>query len=625
MKNTFFLLFALFTAPSLLGQSSEQHLITLVEESTTGKFKDTIPYEGAAIVDINSRILVKVNIAELEDQMFRFQGIAAQDNRLAKLRKLNELMRNQNDILSLLNDKFMGANSANAKLSDYQAFARLVDATFEEIENDDEIIEIVDSEATERRFNREGGNFALLVFDILGEKAQAIRESLLESLAVDGKVDSTLMIYFRLGAHIKNKTGGRPIHIENFDDLTTEEYIEVSRFGTPISEEEEKALFRNKEIQDSIGLNMNSLGGHLKSTVKAKVDNLFPSDTTKVRFTKLFKNSLDLLNKDISTRPAAQVLLENEINLERVSRLYRFAAENFETFANLFPSEKLLQNETYTEAFDDLGNLVKRAYEAFHGDYLAYSSSTSFGSEIPGLEQLTTVDNSYEDFNQKVQNDIGEAKTMLGGLERLLQTFRKSYVENEDFTEDVRRFTVGKIPSNGYIELKGIGERRAGDEILIRAIIERGQDKSNPNYEDREIYRRYVEMARISPHLKMAGTLVLASPYRRTRNADVTLENQFQFAPSYGIFMKWGSRKNKFYNDFLMPGVGVGFSSPDFNLDGTPEFGAGVMLTAFRDILSVGWSWNFGVDSSYGFIGFNVPFTVGGVPGLNSATGFVSD
>ncbi|MEM9850259.1 MAG: hypothetical protein AAF847_20370, partial [Bacteroidota bacterium] len=299
MKNILLLLFSLLSISHLLAQLPEDRLITLIEESTTSKYKDTIPYDGSAIVDINSRILVKVNIAELEDQMFRFQGIAAQDNRLVQLRKLNRLMRNQNEILNLLNDKFMGDARFSATLTDYQALANLVDDTFAEIEDDDDIIEIVDSEATELRFNREGGNYALLVFDILGEQAQAIRDDLLESLAVDGKVDSTLMIYFRLGAHIKNKSGGRPVHVENFDDFTSDEYIEVARFGTPISEAEEQALFKNKELRDSIELNMNSLGGHFKSAVQAKMDNLFPSDTTKTSFFKLYRRSLGLLNQEV--------------------------------------------------------------------------------------------------------------------------------------------------------------------------------------------------------------------------------------------------------------------------------------------------------------------------------------
>ncbi|MEM6696919.1 MAG: hypothetical protein AAF599_00885 [Bacteroidota bacterium] len=625
MKKTILFLFFICGIQCLFAQSINSTLITLVEESTTGKYKDTIPYDGAAIVDINSRILVKVNIAELEDQMFRFQGIAAKDERLKKLRKLNNLMRNQNEILSLLNDKFSADNKLSAKLTDYQQLATLVDDLLDEIEADDDLYNIIDNPETDRRYNREGGTFALLVFDILGEQAQALREDLLQELAVDGSIDSALVVNFRLGAFIKNKSGGRPVHIENFDDLTSDEYIEISRFGAPLSEEEEEALFRNKDLRDSLELNMNSLTGNMKSTIKAKMNNLFPSDSSKIKLREVYQTSLSLLTRDTETRPAAQVLLENELNLERVNRLYSFATENFESFVGVFP-KKLLEGDSYYQSFERFGSLVQNAYDAFHSDVNAYGSSNSFGSNIPGLDQLNLVDNTYNAYNNGVQRDILGIQQLVQEIGRLLNPFRKSYVENEEFTEAVRRFTVGKIPSDGYIELKGIGERRAGDEILLRALIERGQDKANPNYEYREIYRRYLYMARINPHLKMSGSLVLADPLNQTNIASpVRLENQFQFAPNYGIFMKWGSRKSKFYNDFLSFGVGLGFSSPDFNLDGTPEFGAGVIVTGFRDILSVGWSWNFGVDVPYTSIGFNIPFTVGGLPGVGAATGFVPE
>lgn len=138
----------------------------------------------------------------------------------------------------------------------------------------------------------------------------------------------------------------------------------------------------------------------------------------------------------------------------------------------------------------------------------------------------------------------------------------------------------------------------------------------------RKFFRRYVTITRIAAHFRMSGSLVLANPYNRESNSAITLSNQFQFAPTYGVMMKWGSRKSKFYNEVVSLGVGLSFSSPDFNLDGTPEFGTGIMMTAFRDIMSVGWGWNFGVDAPYGFVGFNIPFTIGGLPSTSTSAGF---
>lgn len=623
MKN-----FLVFCLCCLFFHTSTAQLLTLIEESTTGKHKDTIPYEGAAIVDINSRILIKVDVPTLEDQMFRFQGISARDERLEKLRRLNELMRSQNTILNLLNDKFLSDDANEPTLTDYQDLAILVDDVLLAIEEDEAILDIIDSEATELRFNREKGNYALLVFDILGEQAQAIRESLLDELVVDGERDSSLIIYFRLGAHIKNRSGGRPVHIENFDELTPDSYIEMERFGAPLSDEEETALIKNKSLRDSLELNLDQLGGFFTSSLKAKAQQLFPSDTTKLTFRSLYTNTLSLLSQDTQTRPAAQVLLENEINLERVNRMYRFATENFESFTSLFDQKQGLQSTNYLESFAQLSELVSNAYQAFHGDVIDYGNNNLFRSldgSVPGLEQLQLVDASYENYQNAVQRDISGVQQLVSEAQRLLSPFRKSYVKNEEFTEAVLRFQAGNIPTEGYIELKGIGERKAGDEILIRAVIERGKNRANSTYEDKELYRRYVKMARVEPHLKMSGSLVLANPYARELVPEVRLENTFQFAPSYSIFMKWGSRRSKFFNDFLAPGLGLSFSSPDFNLDGTPEFGAGVVISAFRDILSAGWSWNFGMDTPYSFIGFNIPFAVGGLPGLGLTNGYVEE
>lgn len=628
MKKIIFLFTFCFSIICLSAQNADNQIITLTEESTTSKYKQEIPAEGVAIVDINSRILVKVNIAEVENAMFRFQGIASTDNRLKKLKELNTLMRGQNEILNLLNAKFRNGREAGATLADYKKLARLVDNVLAEIEEtaSEEVAAIIYGEEADQLFLNSNVNSRLLIFELLGREADKLRQSLLNEININGKVDSSLLINFRLGAFIKNKSGGRPIHIENFDDLTPDDYIEIERFGAPLTEEEEKELAINKNINDSLQLNMSSLGSNFKSIIRAKKNALFPSDTSKIKLRQVYQTSIALLDQDSQTLPASKVLKDNPIDLPLVNNLYRVAIENFNNFTFSFP-KNFWEGDNYFQTFDQLTSFVQAAYETFHTAVNTYeSTATPVDGEIPGLSQLGLVDNSYNQYNVNVHQDVEGIKQLIENIQQLLNPFRKSYIENEQFTDAVRRFTVGKIPTDGYIELKGIGERKAGDEIMIKAIIERGQNKNHPNYEDKEIYRRYISMNRITPHLKMSGSLILANPYRRDQSPlSVKLENKFQFAPNYGIFMKWGSRKSKFYNDFLTPGLGLGFSSPDFNLDGTPEFGAGFMMTAFRDILSVGWTWNFGVDTPYTFVGFNIPFTVGGLPGANSATGYIEN
>ena len=130
---------------------------------------------------------------------------------------------------------------------------------------------------------------------------------------------------------------------------------------------------------------------------------------------------------------------------------------------------------------------------------------------------------------------------------------------------------------------------------------------------------------RVDLHVKMSGSLILASPLNRSQMiTDGRISenlSEFQFAPTYGIFMKWGSRKSAAYNEFVQFGLGLAFSSPDFSLDGTPEFASGIMATAFRDIISGGVGWNFSQGVPYSFIGFNIPFSIGGLPFAKPSTG----
>ncbi len=617
----FFLLYVGMGTSLALAQDTPP-IIILKEESTTGKYMDTIPAMGPAIVDVNSIIHLRLDLAALEEEMFRYQGVKGSDARLKELNALNKVLRNQNEILELINRKFRG--SKQPVLKDYQDLAEQSNYLLTGLQENlsDEIYEELTSPEMEDQFSSFEGPYIVFVINFLEGKAEQLRKSLLADVSVDGKVDSSLMIYFRLGAFIKNKNGGRPVHVENFDNISTDAYIELSRFSPPVSDAQKTALIQTKLLNDSIQENTAQATAFFRNVVKAKVNQLFPSDSSKVKLKTAYSSSLAVLNKKAETKPAAQVLLENELNLNKVEQFYTLATDTYRKFADNFPQGifQEYRDNNFDTIFDEFEQLVINSYEALNGDITLYQQTpTTFrsGGENPGLERLQEVDHSYSDYVNATKKDISAIQTIFTDVKNMLNPFRKSSIKNEAFTEQITRFTAGRIPATGYIELKSIGERNAGDEILIKATLERGRNRGNPNFEQKEVFRRYITMERIAIHIRMSGSVILANPYNRGNNDKITLTNRFQFAPNYGIFLKWGSRKSRFYNDFLSFGLGLGFSSPDFNLDGTPEFGAGIISTALKDLFSVGWGWNFGVDAPYVFMGFNIPFTIGG---LQSAT-----
>ncbi len=590
-------------------------MIVLMEESTSGKYFDTLPASGPAIVDINSILHIKIDPVALEDEMFRFQGVSGADSRLKKLKQFNELLRNQNEILKLISEKF--SDDVTPTLEDYKELASQSDFILDGIENrlDDKLYTELTSPAMEKQFSSFDGPYIVFVINFLAEKAQRLRDQLMAKYSGNGKADSTLQVYFRLGAFIKNKSGGRPIHVENFDEIAPDAYSEISRFSAPIPEEERKELNVTELLNDSIQTNSAGITYAFKRLVKARVDNLFPSDTSRVKLKTVYQAKMVELNRSNITKPAARVLLDNDLNLSRVEQSYTLVTEVYQQFAGNFP-QGLLSSENFDQTFDKFSNLVTDAYTRFKTDVSLYEKSpTSLrdNGEVPGAPDLIIVLDAYDSYVQSLEEDIKAIKALFNDIRNMLDPFRKGYLENENFSEQVTRFSVGKVPPTGLIELKYIGERKPGDEILIKAVLERGIKEGNRNYEQKILLRRYVTMSRVAIHVKMSGSVILANPYNRASTPAVALQNQYQFSPTYGIFMKWGSRKSKFYNDFVAFGAGLGFSSPDFNLDGTPEFGAGIMLTGFRDLLSAGWGWNFGLDTPYSFIGFNLPFSIGGI------------
>lgn len=625
----------LFTLSVLLGFihtiAAQSPFLTLIEESTTGKYFDTIPSQGLAIADINSRIRIMLNIPALENEMFRFQGVSSQDSRLLRLRRLNTLLRHQNAILGMLNTTFQEPDKTKVAMKDYKAFAGLLNDLLMEIQSDPELGPLLNSNAMMSKFLSEPDKpLAIFLIDYLNEEAQNTRDSLLTDIGANGQIDSSLLVYFRLGAFVKDKRGGHAIHIENFDDYQAETPIEVSRFGVPLSDSVKMELEQNRLLNDSIQVNSSSLLGHFGDLVRTEFSDFFPSNAPRLRLKDSYENAMAVLFPEADAKPAIDILKKNFVDLEKVDNLYRFTKDAFETLQRGFPTS-LLQGNALGDELDNFVSFTQKAFNNYAADVTSYAQSvpSTFSSDdsnsgIAGLSQLQLVQDNYQGYVDSLNTDIQNVKNIISRIKNIVQPFKKSYLKNEEFSDKVRRFSAGNLPEEGIIEIQGIHKRSAGDEILLKATLERGSSRSNPNYESREIYRQYVRLARVSPYLRMSGSLVLANAYARDGNTSVSPDlNNFQFAPTYGIFMKWGSRKSRFYNDFVNLGTGLGFSSPDFSLDGTPEFGAAVMITGFRDILSVGWGWNFGANTPYTFVGFNLPFSVGGFSSVSNTNNFV--
>lgn len=586
----------------------ENNILLLKEESTTGKFRGIINEEDQGIVDIHSIIRIQLNIDSIETEMMYMAGVSATNDRLKKLRRLNSLLKYEQEILRILTDYFQESESITLEQrKEWATLSNEFTDKFAEVlpDLDEEIFKNPESPKYKAMMAFEGDIEEYLLI-VIKEEGQKIRKDLSKEYGlIDG--DSSSLIYFRLGAFIKNRQGGRPIHVENFDDIAQEAFYEIQRFEASVSKTEFEELQNHATLSNSLESQNNQAIQSFKLLAKKQIAALTTSKKIFESIDAQWTDLKDTLEKQ-SVENATIQAIDNKLsafNLSSVHASITTIVNELSTSALRIPNSGIISENNINTLTADLNR-----------DFPNPLLSSELKQQIIGhasQDKIESIETTSQELQEAIRKDVKNIREFLEQLKMTLG-LKKSSLENEAFSEKVNRFTIGNIPREGFIELKHIGERHPGDEILIKAVIEKGTDKHAKNFKQKEIYRRYLSLARIVPYVKMSASLILANPYNRENNPKVSdnLETKHQFAASYGVFLKWGSRKSKFYNNYIDFGLGLNFASPDFSLEGTPEFGAGIMLTAFKDWVNVGWGWNFGVDAPYSFIGFNIPFTVGG-------------
>lgn len=615
----------LFGLLSMCGQLLSQEdtsLVHLFEQSTTGKYKERVQASG--IVDLNSTIRIRLNRTEIEEQLFEMAGISRSSDRLGKLKTMNQLLAYETDVVRMLNELRSGEEISLGTLG---LWADLENELFDALEKSDTALF---NEINRRSFAGEDeergfGTLSEFIIFVVQEKADSLRTQLTEEFGFNQENgDSSLLVYFRLGAFLKNRQGGRPLHVENFDSYDAGTFSEIKRFGTPVSPGEKKELQNTVNLANQLQSENQDMVKGFGQQLKGQVDDLFQSKQAVQQLVatgKRIKASLKSEGQSgggsgssQSARDRLKSMIDlSEVSLDQVATVYGKVADLFNQPFSPGTFENIPQTIT--------GDLSTAFYTAKNQFETLISSTDKTGLSPLRLAQMDTLQTQFTALGNAVNHDVKELQSLFGEISGMFQLFKKSYLKSEAFTDKVKRFRPGNIPEEGFIELRYIPERQAGDQILIKASFERGTDPKHANFERKEVFRQYLSMTQIAPHIRMGASIILANPYNRTSNPGVALTNTFQFAPSYGVFMKWGSRKSRFYNDFIDFGVGLSFTSPDFNLDGTPEFGAGAVVTALRDWVSAGWGWNFGADAPYTFIGFNIPFSVAGFSNPNANRG----
>ncbi len=538
--------------------------------------------QGAQIIDINSRLEVSLSkqaiLEAVKLQLPQFKKQTDIDEQIVAIR---DVLQNQNTILKILQQEV-------ASPSEQKLFFNLMLNALDQIESNpklEERFEVLSEAYFSSNQQLDGGSLEAFIFSNFNNDILKLNEQL---KTVDKETYFVSLVAFK-----KDKLGGDRVHVKNFDTFTELEYVTIERWVTSLSDTQKQQLAELGEIAQA----NNQLAVNVFQELKALIIKEFPSITCLTQL----KNSLlkfindPQLNVDITVQQKTDIT--NAIGL----------LKKYETLLETLKTD--ISNWQITTPFT-IGNLVNsliQDLEAIKLDIGDLLPKMALNSNITAQVQPLIAE--FNTCYATLKDAIGQLKV---GIE-LLFNKQENYIASKTIGDEVIAFSLDNLPETGFVNLKGTGQRANGDQLLLEVILripskEKGVPEQHITLEQREF-----DMQLIGVRSEVAVGLIFANPFDKN-NLNLETDRDFYYAPSASLVLKFGSKSSYFYNDFLDLGVGLNFAAPDFDTDGTPEFGTGLIATAFKDIVSVGLNYNVTLDHFYWFFGVNLPFNLPGLP-----------
>jgi len=579
-----------------------QEIVTLYEaQFYDAAVPDSNQVANAGIVDINSDLIVRIDKMEVMRRMGELFPV--QKNIWANIDELTALLRNQNEILQLFNQSLEETDDApNFDLYSQLAFLQL--QFLEDIQQSPFLLNL-NTEA-EDAYLKKYGRFPaasdppqeLFILQYFAEKSKEYAE------AAAAKAEETFTnsdVRFLMAGFLISNNDQRPIHLNKRVDTYEPEAYVVPRWVYTLSEGDLEELQAAADVAESL---QNTSQISLEQIIQL-IQNTIASDdclaTLQEEFDKL-QDRIPAISQN------AQQQIENLVE------------DTYSQLERALLSLKALQGENEELSSMELLSAFNQNVSNCRDNLVPFGQSftTNFQSRLETIAD--SVMNQLEIDNllsahaaclDAIQADL-ELLDQLGGvLGGVIAPSAESAQATLEITDNIRRLRPNEIPEQFTLRLSRTGRRANGDQIEILALAE------VPGAEDPLLLEtRFFTMQQIEIYSEAKVMVTLANPF--AGNGNIDLESEFQFAPSYSVLFRWGSRKSKAWNNFWNVGIGLNFAAPDFDTDGIPEFGAGLVVTSFKDFVSTGLSYNFGVGAPYYFVGFRVPFTSTVLPVLNS-------
>ncbi len=554
--------------------------IMSITESHRGD-RRTISINDKQIVEINSTLEVQVSkVKLLEIIQSQFPNLNQTVRLESKIIRLQKALRNQSAVISILEKQLTTANEQK---------------TFFEI-MDDFLIEVQIDPYLSRRYEELSEEFFkspsftagnLPEPYILSNLTNDILDIEEELKTIEADKYSVSVVAFK-----KDKSGGDRVHIQNYDTYSNRDYFTVERWVTSLSAEDKQQL----EALAEIARENNAKEFELFKTLKNKLLSEFESIECLITFK---ANSVEFI-KNIELND----VLPNEIKTKIVT--IQLAINKFETLHGLLKTDIRQWN---IAVLFNISDEVQSVFEHLQTINTDISDLETLINQTVFISEFAPLVDAFNSCYNRVQLDIVKLKNGIA----LLFGLQTNYIANKSIGDEVLSFSVDNLPEKGYLNLKGTGKRQNGDELLIEIILKMPSSVKDAPEQVFTLEQREFTMQLIGVRSEVAVGLIFASPLNKS-DLNLPSNRDFYYAPSAALLLKIGSSKSYFYNEFLDFGVGLNFASPDFDTDGSPEFGVGIITTAFKDIISLGLNYNITIDAFYWFFGINLPFNLPGLP-----------
>ncbi len=564
-------------------QAEAQNILQLTEIPGSTKAK-SINLAGAGIpyIDINSQVSIQVDKNALRAKAAQLQAGTTDSEALeARAAELRAALESQVEILALLQDEAGKTENAEELLG-------LLQGMFLKIQTS----ELANARQAINRYNQEY-NAQLRGWISRGESPpdrftfliDGLNRELESTAAEIAALQEKSRANFSVVAFKRDKRGGEQVHIENYDEIAGREYMPIQRWVIGMSAQDEDRL----QGLQAAAAQANAQSINTFEAIRESIRRNLPATVCVQELPGKFEQGLDSLRADVK--------------------------QNFER-----KKQELLEITSLADIVNkDISQWsVQTPFDAFSGVRDFVGRIKTFRLEMDsGLSQFLgdkpAVAGPFREINaclHQVENDFAQ----LAEIAERAGFVQNVYLSTDRIAKETLAFSLDELPETGFIDLNYIGQREVGDELEIRAIMRFG-----PAGEEEEeipqptlLEKRRLRMILVGAHAVTKLGIILGNPFNYSLPANA--KQEFLFSPSASLLLKFGSRRSAFYNNFLNAGIGINTAAPDFNLDGVPEFSAGIAGSVFQDILSLGWNWNFGENAPMYFIGIHLPFQLPGLP-----------